>query len=224
MPTSLSQAQISPRSHGARPLLVAAKVFLDATYVGGWTNRDLHEWFDRHIVSAGWMPLPIAVNEPGAGTIPLHGAGAEVPSQRLLDLLGAARAVVVTTLRGLLASPMDDRFLAAVIYAGRVRRRRFHGETEWTPTPEPSAPLSAVLMSILTADILAHRDFYKEQLTICDLCARVDFEEGLAQRRRCASHIHPESGVFPSLPANSRQGEAEEEDDYTTDELPFRRE
>jgi len=219
MPTSISQALTSPRSHSARPLLVAAKIFLDATHVGDWTNRGLHEWFDQHLVSAGWMPLPIAVNEPGAGMIPLHGAGAEAPNPHLLELLAAARAVVVTNLRGLLASPVDDRFLAGVIYAGRVRRRRLPGGTEWTPNPEPSAPLSAVVLSVLVADILAHREFYEEQLTICDLCARVDFEQGAAgRRRRCSDHAQPKSGIFPA------QARVDDEDnrDYTADELLFR--
>lgn len=221
MPTSTSQPLTSPWSPAARPLFVAAKGFLDATYAGDWTNRGLHEWFDRHLVSAGWMPLPIAVNEPGAGTIPLHGAGAEVPNPHLLELLAAARAVVITNLRGFLASPVDDRFLAAVIYAGRVRRRRLPSGTEWTPNPEPSAPLSAVVLSILVADILGHREFYEEQLTICDLCARVGFEEGAAgRRRRCAAHAYPESGTFP---AQSRAEEVDDED-YTADEMFFKRE
>lgn len=219
MPTSIPHALISPRITSARPLLTAAKAFLDATHEGAWTNRGLHEWFDRYLVSAGWMPLPIAVHEPGAGTIPLHGAGAEAPNAHLLELLTTTRGVVVTTLRGLLDAPVDDRFLAAVIYAGRVRRRRLPGGTEWTPNPEPSAPLSAVVLSIFTADILAHREFYEQQLTICDLCARVDFEEGAAERRRrCAAHAHPESGIFPA----HAHPDDEDDQDYTADEMPFR--
>ncbi len=221
MPTSTSQALTSLWSPAARPLFVAAKSFLDATYTGDWTNRGLHEWFDRHLVSTGWMPLPIAVNEPGAGSIPLHGPGAGVQNPQLLELLSAARAVVITNLRGLLTSPSDDRFLAAVIYAGRVRRRRLPGGTEWTPNPEPSAPLSAVVLSVLVADILAHREFYERQLTICDLCAKVGFEDVVpARRRRCAAHAYPESGTFPA------QGRPVEEDDedYTADEMLFKRE
>ena len=221
MPTSTSHALTSLWSPAARPLFVAAKSFLDATYTGDWTNRGLHEWFDRHLVSTGWMPLPIAVNEPGAGSIPLHGSGAGLQNPQMLELLSAARAVVITNLRGLLTSPADDRFLAAVIYAGRVRRRRLPGGTEWTPNPEPSAPLSAVVLSVLVADILAYREFYERQLTICDLCAKVDFEDVVpARRRRCASHAYPESGTFP---ARARPDE-EENEDYTADEMLFKRE
>lgn len=218
MSTPISQAMLSSLGPSARPPFVAAKVFLDATFAGDWTNQGLHEWFDRHLVSAGYMPLPIAVSEPGAGTIPLHGAGAEEQNPRFTALLGAARAEILATLRGLVATPVDDSFLASVIYAGRVRRKRLANGTAWTPNPEPSAPLSAVVLSLLAADILAYRAFYDEQLSICDLCDRVSFEEGAAaRRRRCAEHAHPASGFFP---AGARDGE---ESGYSDDEVTLKR-
>ena len=189
---------MSPLGPAERPPLIAAKVFLDATLTRQWTNRSLHDWFDRHLVAAGWMALPHSVSEPGAGSVLLHGAGANEQDPLLTALLDSARSVIITTLRGLLATPADDSFLASVIYAGRVRRRRLTWGTEWTPNPEPTAPLSAVVLSLLAADILAHRDFYEEQLAICDVCARVVFEEGASARRRyCAEHAHPASGTFP---------------------------
>ena len=189
---------MSPLGPAERPPFIAAKVFLDATLTREWTSRSLHDWFDRHLVAAGWMALPHSISEPGAGTVLLHGAGATEPDPRLTALLDTARRTVVTTLRGLLATPADDSFLAAVIYAGRVRRKRLTWGTEWTPHPEPTAPLSAVVLSVLAADILAHRDFYEEQLAICEVCARVVFEEGAAERRsRCAAHAPPTSGTFP---------------------------
>jgi len=202
LPTLLANTDPSPRLP-----FVAARAFLDATQAPDWTNRGLHDWFDRHLVSVGWMPLPIAVFEPGAGAIPLHGAGAEEPNRRHSTLLSAARTEVVTTLRGLIATPIDDRFLATAIFAGRVQRRRVAGATEWTPHPEPSAPLSAVVLSLLVADILGNRLFYEEQLSICDVCARVGFEEGAAARRdRCATHASPTSGIFPNRGGEIKQG------------------
>lgn len=188
---------MSPLGPAARPPLVAARVFLDATLTGEWTNRGLHDWFDRHLVAAGWMPLPHSVHEPGLDSVLLHGAGANNRDPQLAALLDAARKEVVAALSGLLETPPDDRFLAGVIYAGRVRRRRLTWGTEWTPNPEPTAPLSAIVLSLLAADILAHRDLYEQQLAICDLCARVVFEEGAAQRRRrCREHASPASGTF----------------------------
>jgi hypothetical protein len=204
---------MSPLGPAERPPLIAAKVFLDATLTREWTNLSLHDWFDRHLVAAGWMALPHSVSEPGAGSVPLHGAGAKERDPQLTLLLDTARAAVVTTLRGLLASPVDDSFLAAVIYAGRVRRKRLTWGTEWTPHPEPTAPLSAVVLSLLAADILAHRDFYEEQLAICDVCARVVFEEGAAERRgRCADHAHPASGTFPIHSHDDEAGSADQDE------------
>ena len=197
MPTTIPRELMSPLGPAARPPLTAARAFLDATLTSEWTNRSLHDWFDRHLVAAGWMPLPHSVHEPGAGSVLLHGGAANERNPQLAALLEAARKAVVAALSGLLETPPDDRFLAGVIYAGRVRRRRLTWGTEWTPNPEPTAPLSGVVLSLLTADILGHRDFYEQQLAICDLCARVVFEEGAAdRRRRCAAHAHPASGTF----------------------------
>lgn len=215
MPTTIPREQMSPLGPAARPPLIAARSFLDATLSGAWTNQGLHEWFDRHLVAAGWMALPLSVSEPGVGSVPLHGKGANEADPQLAALLDAARKEIVTALSGLLDTPPDDRFLAVVIYAGRVRRRRLTWGTEWTPHPEPTAPLSAVVLSLLAADILAHRDFYEEQLAICDICSRVVFEEGAAaRRRRCADHAHPESGVF-SIHARD-DDDVDRDDDPTT--------
>lgn len=212
MPTTIPRELMSPLGPAERPPLIAAKVFLDATLAHNWTNRGLHDWFDRHLVAAGWMALPHSVNEPGAGSVLLHGAGASEPDSQLTRLLDAARATVVTTLRGLLVRPTDDSFLASVIYAGRVRRKRLTWGTEWTPHPEPTAPLSAVVLSLLAADILAHRDFYEEQLAICDICSRVIFEEGACERRgRCADHAHPTSGTF-AIHARDEDAESADQD------------
>src|SRR5205085_2188508 len=101
-----------------------------------------------YLVAAGWMPLPHAVHEPGAGSVLLHGSGADAHDPQLAALLESSRKEIVTALSGLLETPADDRFLAAVIYAGRVRRKRGPWGTEWTPNPEPTAPLSAVVLSL----------------------------------------------------------------------------
>lgn len=182
----------------ARNELVAGLVFLEGTSAPGWTVRDLGEWFEKHVVPIGVMARPLVVNEPVAGTVPLY-PGAErnqASAAALAKVLLAARIRVVTSLRGLLDNPTDDRFLASSIFAGRVRRQRIHGGPQWVARPEATAPLSGIVQSLFAVDILANRELYDRGLCVCDLCGRVSFDDAALDRKSCHEHARATSGYL----------------------------
>src|SRR5262249_53913610 len=152
--------------------------FIEDTASGCMTISQLRAWFDRYIVCRGVMLRPVMVNEPSVGSIPLSPSGAlmGLAEQRIQRFVLTARGRVVNALRGLLARPVDDRFLAAAIFAGRVRRRRVINSSRWVANPEPNAPLSGIVLSLLAADILTHRDEYDHRLCICETCGRMSFQ------------------------------------------------
>src|SRR5207247_2149299 len=123
---------------------LAGITFIEETAEGSMSVQDLRKWFDQHIVTPGVMPWPVMVNEPMAGSVPLHPSGALVhlAEQNVQRVLLTARNRVVSALRGLIAQSVDDRFLAGAIFAGRVRRRRVINSNHWVAHPEPTAPLS----------------------------------------------------------------------------------
>lgn len=190
-PAAELATQTDMTSFANRPALVAGLTFLEGTSAPGWTVRELGQWFDAHVLSVGMMGRPLLVTEPSAGTVAFY-PGAErtqTGATLLPKVLIAARIRVVTSLRGLIESPVDDRFLAAAIFAGRVRRQRLHGEPTWVARPEPTAPLSGIVQSLFAIDILSHRDSYDRSLSVCDACGRVSFQDEPARRRAC--HEHP---------------------------------
>ncbi len=180
----------------SRPALIAGLVFLEGTSAPGWTVRDLGSWFDTHVVRQGVMGRPLLVNEPAAGTVPLYpnGEHGEAGAALLPRLLMATRIRVVSALRGLLHAPVDDRFLASAIFAGRVRRQRLDGAPQWVARPEATAPLSGVVLSLFAVDVLSHRDAYDSGLCVCDVCGRVSFDDGATERRSCHEHAPSVSG------------------------------
>ena len=119
----------------------------------------------------------------------------------LPKVLLAARIRVVTSLRGLMDTPVDDRFLASCIFAGRVRRQRQEGRAQWVARPEPTAPLSGIVLSLFAVDVLAHRELYDRDLCVCDTCGRVSFLENPGERRSCHEHAPSVSGyVWKATP------------------------
>jgi hypothetical protein len=110
--------------------------------------------------------------------------------QKVLDL---ARTRAVVALRGLLARPVDDRFLAAAIFTGRVRRRMIAGQNRWVARPEPTAPLSAIVLSLFAVDILTNRELYDRELCVCDTCGRMSFSLDPTMRRACSDHAPKDS-------------------------------
>lgn len=186
-----------------RAELAAALSFLDASRDPAWDVVGLRRWFDEHLVQAGWMMTPMVVTEVGAGTVPLHGQSSQgVASQsKLPKVLGAARKLVLAALRGLVASPSDDRFLMAALFTGRVQRTRANGVTRWVVRPEPTATLSSVILGLFTADILPHREMYDRSLCICDACDRVTFEADAARTMACPDHRPSSSGFIRKVTA-----------------------
>jgi hypothetical protein len=176
-----------------RRALLAGVTFLEVTGTGELDLAGLAAWFDEHVVDAGCMPRLSVVLEPPAGTVSLRpGTGAVARAAADLPrILTTARLRVVDALRGLIAAPSDDRFLRASIFLGRVRREEGH----WVPRPEPTAPLSGIVLSLFAVAILSERSFYDHQMCVCDSCGRVSFDGTPGMRRACTLHPPRTSGV-----------------------------
>ena len=100
-----------------------------------------------------------------------------------------ARDRVVVTMRGLLATPPDDRFLHSAIYTGRVQRRTDeHGAEVWTPCLDDGGSLSQWVLSLFASDALSHRERYDESLSVCEVCGTIGFDLESRSRHRCAVH------------------------------------
>ncbi len=178
---------------GERRALLAGITFLEVTGTGELDLAGLATWFDDHVVAEGCMPRLSVVLEPPAGTVSLRpGTGAAARAAADLPrILTTSRLRVVDALRGLIASPSDDRFLRAAIFLGRVRRQDGH----WVARPEPTAPLSGIVLSLFAVAILSERSFYDRQMCVCDTCGRVSFDGTPGMRRACATHPPRTSGV-----------------------------
>jgi hypothetical protein len=178
---------------GERRALLAGITFLEVTESGRIDLAGLGQWLDEHVVALGIMPRLSVVLEPPAGTVALRpGTGALVQAESDLPrIITTSRLRVVDALRGLIASPSDDRFLRASIFLGRVRREEGH----WVARPEPSAPLSGIVLSLFAVAVLSDRSFYDRQMCVCDTCGRVSFDAAQGLRRACAIHSPRASGV-----------------------------
>lgn len=192
-----------------RRALLAGVTFLEVTESGQLDIAGLSSWFDEHVVATGTTPRLSVVLEPPAGTVSLRpGVGAATRAAADLPrVLSTARLRVVDALRGLISSPSDDRFLRAAIFLGRVRREEGH----WIARPEPTAPLSGIVLSLFAVAILSERAFYDRQLCVCDVCGRVSFDGTPGTRRACTLHPAKASGVnvkvtSRGIPAAKRTG------------------
>jgi hypothetical protein len=182
----------------ARAELLAGLAFLEGSRNHHWGVLGLREWFDEHLVQTGAMMPPIVVTELSAGTVALHGSSSQglTSQSNLPKVLIAARIRVLTALRGLLASPADDRFLTAAIFTGRVRRMRVDGASRWVVRPEPTATLSSIVLSLFAADVLSRREMYDRALCVCEECDRVTFDYAADQRASCPDHLPSVSGFI----------------------------
>jgi hypothetical protein len=148
------------------------------------------------------MPRLSVVLEPPAGTVSLR-PGIGATTRAAIDLprvLTTSRLRVVDALRGLIATPSDDRFLRASIFLGRVRREEGH----WVARPEPTAPLSGIVLSLFAVAILSERALYDRQMCVCDACGRVSFDATPGMRRSCSLHPPRASGERAKAPADVR--------------------
>jgi hypothetical protein len=176
-----------------RRALLAGMSFLEVTESGQIDLATLAEWFDEHVVAPGFTPRLSVLLEPPAGSVVLRPGKGEVARANadFPRLLTTARARVVDALRGLIASPSDDRFLRAAIFLGRVRRE----DGRWTARPEATAPLSGIILSLFAVAILSDRTAYDRTLCVCDTCGRVSFDPTPAMRRHCSLHGPKQSGT-----------------------------
>ena len=179
---------------GERRALDAGMTFLELTESGSLDLSGLGAWLDQHVVLTGCMPRLSVVLEPPAGSValrPTTGALARANAD-LPRILTTARIRVLESLRGLISSPSDDRFLRAAIFLGRVRRQEGH----WIARPETTAPLSGIVLALFAVAILSERSFYDRQMCVCDTCGRVSFNASPSMRRACATHApRPNSGT-----------------------------
>jgi hypothetical protein len=186
---------------GQARALLAGMTFLEATESGRLDLEGLADWFDEHVVAPGCMPRLSVVLEPPVGTVALRpGLGALARANADLPrIVATARLRVVDALRGFIGAPSDDRFLRAAIFLGRVRRQDSH----WVARPEPTAPLSGVVLSLFAVAILSERSFFDRQLCVCDTCGLVSFDAAAGRRRACAAHAPRVSGVSQRAMARS---------------------
>ncbi len=189
-------------SSRAGGLLGAGLSFLDGVALNRFNREDLRVWIDRHLVHTGYMGRPWRIQEPLIGVLPSDRQCSaflpEVPpADETAAILVRARARIIGQLRGMVMSPADDRFLSAAIFAGRVRRVMNGKDMIWVPRPRPHDSLSDVVLSLFVADILRRREFYANNLCICDTCGRVRFDEDPRMRRACFDHL-PDVPVRPT--------------------------
>jgi hypothetical protein len=171
---------------GERRALLAGITFLEVTDSDRLEVATLARWFEEHVVASGCMPRLSVVLEPPAGSVALRPSGAALARANadLPRLVDTARARVVGALRGLVTVPSDDRFLRAAIFLGRVRRH----EGRWIARPEPTAPLSGIVLSLFAVPLLSERAFYERELCVCEVCGRVSFDRATSSRGLC--HVH----------------------------------
>jgi len=169
--------------------------FLELTESGQLGVGDLAAWLDEHVVATGCMTrLPVVFELPAATVALRPGIGAAARAAAdLPHIIALSRTRVVEALRGLIASPSDDRFLHTSIFLGRVRRE----QGRWVARPERSAPLSGIVLSLFAVAILSERSLYDRELCVCDACGRVTLDGTLAMRRACRTHsLQSGSGTF----------------------------
>ncbi|MFT3764187.1 MAG: hypothetical protein QM820_01500 [Minicystis sp.] len=175
-----------------RPALCAGLSFMDAARSESLGLGDLVTWMRGHLVEPGLMPMPGSVHEPGVGAVPIseapNHAWATSHEQRAARIVATARVRVAVMLGGLVARPLDDRFLAAAIFAGRVTRMNTEDGRAWLPSPKEGDRLSDIVLACFAADALDHRDEYDDRLSVCEVCGRIGFARDTVLRTRCAQH------------------------------------
>jgi hypothetical protein len=196
--------------------LAAGVEFLDGAASGSWGISGLRAWFHQHLVEPGHMVAPGSVHEPPAGVLTVWSRGASSPPTTVnpATLLAKTRSNVLAALRGFLGVPADDRFVKAALFSGRVQRStvpppssgsapRSMSSASWVPRPDPTAPLSALVLSLFAVDALTHRERWERNLSICDVCGRVGFVESPDRRRTCHAHAPRPSGTLRITPPDA---------------------
>lgn len=176
----------------SRDVLLAALTFMEGS-AAGWTASDLSAWFVDYAALLDRVEPPSVVSDAGLGLFPLQrgssfGAASEAPD--LSPLFPMARRRVAFTLRGLISQPSDDRFLQAAIFSGRVFRKSQGKVSIWAARARDAGDhLSDIVLSLFVVDILSYREFYEQNLCVCDVCGRLSFNPAITPRAGCADHI-----------------------------------
>jgi hypothetical protein len=167
--------------------LLAGVTFLDVSASRSFGLRGLGLWFEEHVVATGCMAAcPAVVFESPVGSVDLYpwkGASMTVNAEAS-RIIAAARARVVAALRGIIATPSEDRFLRGAIFLGSTRRQG----SRWVARPAANALLSDVVLSLFAAAILSDRSAYERELCVCSACGRVSFDARPQMRTGCARH------------------------------------
>jgi len=169
--------------------LLAGLSFVEGA-ISGWQARDLLEWFKTYGKAMGRKAPPPSVTDAVVGSLPLTPGAILVGDKvarpdALPKLLAMSRWRVVVTLRGLLATPCDDRFLQAAIFSDRVRRDK----SAWVAQPRDTDLLSDIVLSLFAVDVLTHRDFHEQNLCVCDVCGRISYNPSVTTRAGCGDHL-----------------------------------
>ena len=176
-----------------RPALTAALAFVDGAQDGTLRGPQLAAWFATHLVKPGIMPMLATIQEPGVGVVSMRdmpsGPWATAFEEQLRVIVRAARLRISLALQGLLSTPPDDRFLSAAIFAGRVERGALGRGSHWQTKLKGTERLSDIVLAILAADVLSHRDEYDGALCVCAICGRISLSRQSTTRTRCADHL-----------------------------------
>jgi hypothetical protein len=167
--------------------LLAGVTFLDLSASRAFGLRGLGLWFEEHVVATGCMAAcPTAVFEPPIGRVNLYPWNGRIVTAGIdvACVIGHARARVVSALRGLIATPSEDRFLRGAIFIGSARRLG----SRWVARPAQDALLSGVVLSLFAVAILSDRGVYERELCVCNVCGRVSFNAQPDMRTACARH------------------------------------
>jgi hypothetical protein len=172
-----------------RGALVAGLMFVEGVGAG-WGGPELSEWFTEHAAAIGCVLPPKTVSDAVLGVIELQSIEHSTSMREALTkLLDTSRRRVTFTLRGLLARPSDDRFLQAAIFSGRVQRERRGKVSVWASCAHETDYLSDIVLSLFAVDVLTYREFYEENLCVCDVCGRLSFNPTSTTRAGCNDHI-----------------------------------
>lgn len=187
------------RAGGVEHLALLAGVSFIESAATAWGAEGLLAWFRTYGSVMGRRVPPPTVTEAAVGTVPIaHGTlliGDKVGgAEELPRLLAMARSRTVVALRGLLANPLDDRFLQAAIFAHRVVRE----DGTWAARLRDKDVLSDVVLALFAVSILSCREFHEENICICDVCGRVSFTPQLSWRNGCPRHQPCEPVLPPS--------------------------
>ncbi len=179
-----------PQSRPLTPFTVGAS-FLEGVVTRRLGRDNLDMWVEQNLVSTGYFLGAFRIHEPIFGALPIDkGCGPFLPELPPADdtsaLLVRARARVIVHLQGLLRVPTDDRFVSTAIFSRRVRRTPIEGSMSWLPHPRLEDCLSEVITTLFVSDILGRREFYEQNLCICQRCGRIRFDSGTnVDRHKC---------------------------------------